>query len=130
MNLKNLLEELQPIASFIVCKKDNKFYATTRIEGGYGFPGGKAEPGETPRQTAIREAKEEGFNPVDVSETPFYSQKVEKYMCYWFFAKTGNIISGNYKEKSRGIKTVLVNKDKLKSFGNDNAINALKNKEL
>lgn len=46
-----------------IIKKDNKIFATQRgygdFKGGWEFPGGKIELGETPEQALIREIKEE-----------------------------------------------------------------------
>lgn len=46
-----------------VIKKNNKIFATKRgygeFKGGWEFPGGKIEDGETPQEALIREIKEE-----------------------------------------------------------------------
>ncbi|MBR3646191.1 MAG: (deoxy)nucleoside triphosphate pyrophosphohydrolase [Lachnospiraceae bacterium] len=46
-----------------VIKKDNKIFATQRgygeFKGGWEFPGGKIEEGETPQEALVREIKEE-----------------------------------------------------------------------
>jgi len=46
-----------------VIRDGNKIFATARgygdYKGGWEFPGGKVEPGETPQQALIREIKEE-----------------------------------------------------------------------
>lgn len=56
-----------------VIKDGNKFFATQRgygdFKGGWEFPGGKMEPGETPQQALARELKEELT--VDVSVEDF-----------------------------------------------------------
>ncbi|SHL89702.1 8-oxo-dGTP diphosphatase [Fibrobacter sp. UWH5] len=56
-----------------VIKDGNKIFATQRgygdFKGGWEFPGGKMEPGETPQQALARELKEELT--VDVSVEDF-----------------------------------------------------------
>lgn len=46
-----------------IIRHEDKILATQRgygdFEGGWEFPGGKVEPGETPRQTIVREIQEE-----------------------------------------------------------------------
>ena len=54
------------VAAAIICddmKEKNKIFATARgygeLKGGWEFPGGKVESGETPQQALIREIIEE-----------------------------------------------------------------------
>ena len=55
------MKTIEVVAAII--KKDNKILATQRgygeFKGGWEFPGGKMEVGETPRKALIREIKEE-----------------------------------------------------------------------
>ena len=55
-----------------VIKRDNKIFATQRgygeFKGGWEFPGGKVEPGETKEQALIRECQEELAVTLNVGE--------------------------------------------------------------
>lgn len=55
-----------------VIKEGNKIFATQRgygdFKGGWEFPGGKMEPGETPQQALARELKEELTVDVNVGD--------------------------------------------------------------
>ena len=55
------MKTIDVVAAIIV--KDNQILATQRgygeFEGGWEFPGGKVEPGETPEQAIVREIHEE-----------------------------------------------------------------------
>ena len=55
-----------------VIKDDDRIFATQRgygdHKGGWEFPGGKMEPGETPEQALVRELKEELDIEVNVGE--------------------------------------------------------------
>ncbi|HIW20925.1 MAG TPA: (deoxy)nucleoside triphosphate pyrophosphohydrolase, partial [Candidatus Dorea intestinavium] len=55
-----------------VIKKGNKIFATQRgygdLKGGWEFPGGKIESGETPQKALVREIREELNTKIEVGE--------------------------------------------------------------
>ena len=63
------------VVAAIICddmKEKNKIFATARgygeLKGGWEFPGGKVELGETPQQALIREIIEELDTEIKVGE--------------------------------------------------------------
>ena len=64
------MKSIEVVAAII--KKDNKIFATQRgsgeFQGGWEFPGGKIEPGETPQKALIREIIEELDTTIQVNE--------------------------------------------------------------
>lgn len=74
-----MIEEKQmktiKVVAAIICddiKEKNKIFATARgygeLKGGWEFPGGKVEPGETSQQALIREIIEELDTEIKVGE--------------------------------------------------------------
>ena len=59
------------VVAAIVCQ-DNQIFATQRgygdFKGGWEFPGGKVEPGETPEVALVREIREELAVEISVGE--------------------------------------------------------------
>ena len=63
------------VVAAIICdniKEKNKIFATARgygeLKGWWEFPGGKVEPGETPKQALVREIMEELDTEIKVGE--------------------------------------------------------------
>ena len=63
------------VVAAVICdniKEKNKIFATARgygeLKGGWEFPGGKVEPGETPQQALVREIMEELDTEIKVGE--------------------------------------------------------------
>ena len=78
-----------------VIRKDDKIFATQRgygeLKGGWEFPGGKIEKGETPQEAAKRELKEEFHDEVQIGpqldETVSYEYDFGIVKLTVFFAK-------------------------------------------
>lgn len=68
------------VVAAIICDGD-RIFATQRaggeFKGGWEFPGGKIEPGETPEQALIREIKEELEMEIEVDS--FFDKVVYDY---------------------------------------------------
>lgn len=87
----------------IICddmKEKNKIFATARgygdLKGGWEFPGGKVEPGETSQQALIREIIEELDTEIKVGELidtveydyPTFHLSMD---CFWAEVKAGHL---------------------------------------
>ncbi len=91
------MKQIEVVAAVI--KNDDKILATQRgygeFKGGWEFPGGKVEEGETPEQALIREIHEELMATIEVGEYlgiveydyPTFHLSMKCYMC--------NIIEGH-----------------------------------
>ena len=91
------------VVAGIICddiKEKNKIFATARgygeLKGGWEFPGGKVEPGETSQQALIREIIEELDTEIKVGELidmveydyPTFHLSMD---CFWAEVKAGHL---------------------------------------
>ncbi len=84
-----------------VIKNEDKIFATQRgygdFKGGWEFPGGKIEEGETPQQALVREIKEELDTTIrvgDLIDTVEYDYPTFhlSMKCYWCEIESGNLV--------------------------------------
>lgn len=97
-----------------VIRHGNQVFATQRgygeFEGGWEFPGGKMEPGETPQEALIREIKEELDTEIEVGELietveydyPKFHLTMHCFMCT---VKSGHLVLKEMKPPSGSLKT-------------------------
>lgn len=91
------------VVAAIICndmERKNKIFATARgygdLKGGWEFPGGKLEPGETPQQALKREIMEELSTEIKVGELidtieydyPTFHLSMD---CFWAEVITGQL---------------------------------------
>lgn len=91
------------VVAAIICddiKEKNKIFTTARgygeLKGGWEFPGGKVEPGETSQQALIREIIEELDTEIKVGELidtveydyPTFHLSMD---CFWAEVKAGHL---------------------------------------
>ena len=91
------------VVAAIICndmERKNKIFATARgygdLKGGWEFPGGKVEPGETPQQALKREIMEELSTEIKVGELidtieydyPTFHLSMD---CFWAELITGQL---------------------------------------
>ena len=91
------------VVAAIICdniKEKNKIFATARgygeLKGGWEFPGGKVEPGDTPQQALVREIMEELDTEIKVGELidtiefdyPSFHLSMD---CFWAEVRKGHL---------------------------------------
>jgi len=115
------------VSVFLLAGSVDAVCAVTRLSGGLGLPGGKVEPGESPRQTIMRETLEEGWAlPTNASLSFVHSAQVDGQSVEWYATTQTPTMMANHKDAARGIWPVLVNPAALTSMGNPEAIAAWK----
>ena len=92
------------VVAAVICdniKEKNKIFATARgygeLKGGWEFPGGKVEPGETPQQALVREIMEELDTEIKVGEWidtiefdyPTFHLSMD---CFWCEVVSGELV--------------------------------------
>lgn len=115
-------------AVFVIAEVNGGFAATSRAadraaddEGvKVGFPGGKADPGESAVEAAVRESAEEGWDVVIDESVPCSVQMVQGKKVAWFKASSA-VKRDTFKEKGR-ISPVVAAKKDLVGFGNEEAL--------
>ena len=106
----------------VIILKDNEVLLIKRVKNNrtyYVFPGGKAEVGETPEMTAIREAYEELGVQVELGDC-FEKVRFSEVQQYYFFATIvgGELGTGQAEEFTTGEGTYELEWLPVKSLSN------------
>ena len=110
---------MKPFAVFIVAKIGDLYCGTTRDDGNKpALMGGKTDDTDlSPSDTALREAKEEGFSfPSDTKLSFLYQTMVDGKLVQWLTTDSQPTMLTHYKEMNR-IKPILMTKSQLLSSG-------------
>lgn len=114
-------EEDNAFASFVVVKLPNgKIAATTRPyekskNKKIGLPGGKVEKGETPKEAAYRESKEEGWDVKKIGDI-IASKKIDDKLIVYFIGYGAKKLK-DYVEKENDIEPLSVTIDEISKTG-------------
>lgn len=121
-------------AAFLIIPHGGLYAAVTRDTGDapLGLPGGKVEPGESPLEAALREAREEGWRIV----YPRYAQVIEVWraevdgtLVRWIYIEDAEAKPlRRYKEQRRGIRPTWAAADELRGLGNGVALRVFRRK--
>lgn len=127
------IKTIEVVAAII--RHGDKVFATQRgygeFEGGWEFPGGKMEPGETPPQALIREIKEELDTEIEVGELietveydyPKFHLTMHCFMCT---VKSGHLVLKEHEAAKWLTKNTLDSVDWLPA--DEGIINKIKQK--
>ena len=114
------MKTIRVVAAIII--EDRKVFATQRgygdFKGGWEFPGGKIDAGETPKEALIREIKEELDTEVEVFELldtieydyPNFHLSMDCFICK---IKTGNLVLKEHEASAWLTKDTLYSVDWL-----------------
>jgi ADP-ribose pyrophosphatase YjhB (NUDIX family) len=110
-------------AVFAVVFVNGKICATTREDGTIGLPGGKREINECHLETAVREAKEEGWEFTKILyHHSFLTQVINDRLVTWVYIEADAKMLTDHKEKHRGIIPILSTMKEIIESGRGNKL--------